>query len=235
MIQTQGRSARMERAFDRMAAEYGRPTTTETFTAAGVYDKLGLLVLLALATGAVGYVVDNPGLILLGIVAGLVFSLIGVFKPATARYVAPLYAAAEGLALGALTGQLATANNGLVSLAIIFTGAIFVAALVIFRTGLVKVTPKFASMTMMALFGLLAVILASALGVPGLSGAGGSLVIGVVGVAIGVACLFMDFDYIQIGEERRLPVEGEWYGALTLMISLVFVYVNVLRIVARRR
>jgi len=235
MMQTQGRSARMERAFDQMTAEYGRPTATERFTAAGVYDKLGLLVLLALAAGTAGYISHNIGLVLLGMVGGLVFGLIGRFKPATATYMAPLYAIAEGLCLGALTALLATGNNGLVSMAIIFTGAIFIAALVIFRTGLVKVTPRFASMTMMAAFGFIAVIIASWLGVPGLTGAGADLVIGVIGVANGVAFMFMDFNYIQIGEQRGLPAQGEWYGALILMTSLVFVYINVLRILARRR
>jgi uncharacterized YccA/Bax inhibitor family protein len=153
--------------------------------------------------------------------------------------VAPLYALAEGLALGGLTAWYATANSsGIVPLAIIFTGGIFLAALVIFRTGLVKVTPKFVAMTMMAAVGFLLVLIATSLGlpVPGLSGSSSLLVIGVIGVVIGVMFLFTDFNFVQVSEQRGdLPAEGEWYGALILMMSLVFLYINVLRILGRRR
>jgi uncharacterized YccA/Bax inhibitor family protein len=230
----------MERAFDRMAETYpAGPGQADlaTFTAAGVYDKVGLMVVLALVTGTIGYFSDNIGLILVGFVAGFVLSLVGIFRPALAKVVAPLYALAEGLALGGITAYYAAGNNGIVPLAIIFTGGIFLAALVIFRSGLVKVTPKFVSWTIMASFGFLLVLLGLMLGipVPGLSGSGGLAVLGVIGVGIGVMHLFIDFNYIQIGEQRRLPADGEWYGALILMMSLVFVYINVLRILGRRR
>jgi uncharacterized YccA/Bax inhibitor family protein len=236
MMQTQGRSARMERAYDRLTAEYGPATATEHFTAAGVYDKVGMLVVIALVTGAVGYATDSGALALLGIVGGLVLSLIGIFRPHTAPVVAPLYAAAEGVALGAITASYATGSNGIAPLAIIFTGGIFLGALVIFRSGLVKVTPRFVSMTMMATVGFLVVLVGGMLGLfPGLGSQTGLLVFGVIGVAIAVAYLFMDFNYVQVGEERALPVQGEWYAALMLMMSLVFVYINVLRILASRR
>src|SRR5260370_1443033 len=99
-IQVSGRSARMERAYDRASETFGRSGLTARFTATGVYDKLGLLVLLALATGAIGYATASPGLLVLGLVGGLVCQLVGIFRPATARVVAPLYALAEGLCLG---------------------------------------------------------------------------------------------------------------------------------------
>jgi uncharacterized YccA/Bax inhibitor family protein len=236
MMQTQGRSSRMEKAYDRMALEYGTGAAVEPFTAAGVFDKLGLLVILALVTGAVGYAVDSTGLLLLGLVAGLVLSLVGIFKPGTARVVAPLYALAEGLALGSLTALYATGSNGVAPLAIIFTGGIFMGALIVFRSGLVKVTPKFAQMTMVALVGFLFVGIAGALGLfPGLSSQTGLLIYGVIGVGIALMCLFMDFNYVYVGEQRGLPAEAEWYGALILMIGLVFLYLNVLRIIASRR
>jgi len=237
MMQTKGRSARMERAYDRLTAEYGVPSSLDQrFTAAGVYDKVGLLVILALVTGAIGYATASAGLAILGIVAGLVFSLVGIFKPRTAPVMAPLYALAEGLALGAITAAVAVGTSGVAPLAILFTGGVFLAALVIFRSGLVKVTPKFVTMTMMAGVGFLIVILGGLLGLfPGLNSQTGLLVFGIIGVVIGVAYLFIDFNYVQVGEERGLPVQGEWYGALMLMMSLVFVYINVLRILASRR
>jgi uncharacterized YccA/Bax inhibitor family protein len=235
-LATTDRSARMDRAFDRVATAYCGATTLETYTAARVYDKLGLLVLLALATGAVGYATASTGLLLLGLVGGLVLAIVGIFKPTLARVVAPLYSLAEGLCLGALTSLYATGSKGVAPLAIVFTAAVFVGALIVFRSGLVKVTPRFASMTIMAGLGFLAVLVAGMLGLfPGLSSQRGLLVLGLIGVAIGVMYLFIDFNAVQVAEQRRLPVEAEWYGALTLMMSLVFVYINVLRVVASRR
>jgi uncharacterized YccA/Bax inhibitor family protein len=231
------RSPRMERAFDRMTDAYPLQPEAGTFSAARVYDKVGLMVVLALVTGTYSYIANNNALVVLGLITGFVLSMVGIFRPATAKIVAPLYALAEGLALGGITAYYAT-SSGMVPLAIIFTGGIFLGAMAVFRTGLVKVTPKFASMTFIALIGFLVTFIAVqvlGLPVPGLAGAGGMVVFGVFGIALGVACLFMDFSYIQMGEQRRLPADGEWYGALMLMISLVFVYINVLRVLGRRR
>jgi uncharacterized YccA/Bax inhibitor family protein len=236
-MQTAERSPRLERGFSRLTDEYPMQPGAATFTAAGTYDKLAILVVLAMLTGAYGYFSPNNGLMILGIVAGLVFSLVGIFKPSTAKFMAPLYALAEGLALGGITAYYATGNNGIVPLAIIFTTGIFLTALVLFRTGLVRVTHKFVTMAMMAAGGFFLVLLATAFGlnIPGLGGSGGELIIGVVGVGIGVMFLFIDFNYVQVSEQRQLPVQGEWLGALLLMTSLVMVYINVLRILGRRR
>jgi uncharacterized YccA/Bax inhibitor family protein len=84
-------------------------------------------------------------------------------------------------------------------------------------------------------FLLVSVALAFGLPVPGLSGAGGLAILGVIGILLGVAMLFIDFNYVQIGEARGLPAEGEWFAAFLLMVSLVFVYLNVLRVLGRRR
>lgn len=236
-MRTTDRSARMERAFDRIDETYRTSPALEAFTAAGVYDKLGMLVLIALFAGAFGYLVASPGLILLGIVAGLVLGLVGIFRPAHAKVVAPLYSIAEGVALGGITSFYSTGSSGIAPMAIIFTAGVFVAALVLFRSGIVKVTPRFMAVTMMALVGFLVVMLASAFGMPlpsfaGLSGYG---VLGAIGVMIGVMALFVDFNYVKVGEERMLPAEAEWYAALSLMMSLVFVYINVLRMLGGRR
>ncbi len=235
---TTGRSARMERGYDRMIAEFGVPAdpTIERFTAAGVYDKLGLLVILALVAGAAGYLADSSGLALLGVFGGLVAYVAGIFRPSLARVAAPVYALMEGLALGAITAFYATDSHGIAPLAIVFTGGIFVAALAMFRSGLVKVTSRFVTMTVMASVGFIVVLFAGMLGLfPGLSSESGLLIMGVVGVVLGVAYLFVDFNYVQVGEQRGLPVEGEWVGALLLMASIVMVYINVLRILGARR
>ncbi len=227
----------MERGFTRLVDEFPLVPGAARFTAAGTYDKLGLLVVLALVTGSIGYFTANTGLLILGMIGGLVFSLVGIFKPRLAKIMAPLYALSEGLALGAITAYFATGNNGLVPLAIIFTAGVFLAALVIFRSGLVKVTPRFVSMAVMAAVGFLFVWLAVAFGlsIPGLGGSGTLALMGVFGVAIGIMFLFVDFNFVYQSERLQLPAEGEWLGALLLMTSLVMVYINIVRILGRRR
>jgi uncharacterized YccA/Bax inhibitor family protein len=227
-------SPRIERAF----RDFPRETDLapgRLYTAAGVYDKVAVLAVLALATGVYNYVANNSALILVGIFGGLVFYFTGIFKPALAKYTAPLYALAEGLALGGITKFYATGNTGIIPAAILFTGGIFLASLVVFRSGLVKVTQRFVTMAMIAAGGFFVVLLGSLFGLYNLNSAGGNLVIGLIGVVIGVMFLFVDFSIIQRSEQAQLPVEAEWVGALLLMASLVMVYINVLRILGRRR
>ena len=236
-MRTSDRSARMERAFDRVDGTYRSTPGLGTFSAAGVYDKLGMLVLLALFAGAFGYVAASPGIIIAGVIGGLVLGLVGIFRPARAKLVAPLYAIAEGVALGGITSFYSAGTHGIAPMAIIFTSGVFVAALVLFRTGIVKVTPRFMSVTLMAFVGFFLVALATMFGMPlpGVAGLSGFGVFGAIGVFIGVMALFIDFNYVKVGEERMLPVEAEWYAALSLMMSLVFVYLNVLRMLGGRR
>ncbi|GAC1312698.1 MAG: hypothetical protein NVSMB12_03170 [Acidimicrobiales bacterium] len=236
-MRTTDRSARMERAFDRIDGSYRTSPALESFTAAGVYDKLGLLVLIALFAGAFGYLAASPGIIFAGIIGGFVLGMIGIFRPAHAKLVGPLYSIAEGVALGGITSFYSAGTSGIAPMAIIFTAGVFVAALVLFRTGIVKVTPRFMSVTLMALAGFFLVAIATMFGMPlpGIAGLSGFGVFGAIGVFIGVMALFIDFNYVQVGEERMLPAEAEWYAALSLMMSLVFVYLNVLRMLGGRR
>jgi uncharacterized YccA/Bax inhibitor family protein len=236
MIATSANPRRMQKAFERVNDTYpGAPA--RILTAAGVYDKTAIMAALALVAGVGGYLSNNGALILGGIVVGFVLSLVGIFKPQTAKYVAPIYSLAEGVALGGISAYYAsTSGSGIVPLAIIYTGGIFIGALIVFRSGLVKITPKFMSMVMIGCVGFLLVTVATIFGlpIPGLSGNTTLLVLGVLGVFIGVAFLFMDFNMIQVAEQQKLSADGEWYMALTLMMALVFVYLNVLRILGRR-
>ncbi len=102
----------------------------------------------------------------------MVLTWSGYSKLGTAKIMAPLYALAEGLALGAITAAYASGSNGIAPLAIIFTAGIFIGALIVFRSGLVKVTQKFISMVLMASIGSTSsCCLAASLGLfPGLSG-----------------------------------------------------------------
>jgi len=165
-------------------------------------------------------------------------SLLGIFKPDLARVCAPIYALAEGAVLGFISRLYAQDAGGVVPLAILFTGAVFLGCLVAFRSGLVRVTPKFLTLTMIASFGLMALFVASLLGlpIPGVSDIGTKgLIFGVIGLGVGVLNLFVDFSAIQAMEEQGADAKGEWFGALILLTSLVLVYISILRILGASR
>ena len=227
-----------ERSFERLSTTYPLRGGGEPFTASGVYDKLaGLLFIVALSAVVGALFLPTPAAFALLLVA-VASSLVGIFKPDLARICAPVYALAEGAVLGYISRLYSQDAGGIVPLAILFTAGVFVGCLVAFRSGLVKVTPRFMTMTMIASFALFAVFLASLIGlpIPGVRDLGTlGLLFGVVGLGVGVLNLFVDFAAIQQMEERAVDQKGEWFGALILLTSLVLVYVSILRILAASR
>jgi uncharacterized YccA/Bax inhibitor family protein len=219
----------------------GMPPVSDSapFVAADVYNKVGILVAIAIAGGAITFLFQ----VSVGIVLGLLFVAFGLgiaasFLPRQARILAPLYAIAEGLALGGLSRYFETTSKGIVPLAILFTGGVFIATLAAYRSGLVHVGRRFVVGTMVATFGLAVVILAAWIGVPvpGFSGFGPwSVVIGVLYLVIGIANLLVDFSFVQNAEQQGLSAEGEWYAAFSIMLALVLVYLAILRILAGGR
>lgn len=227
-----------ERSYERLTSTYPLRGGAAPFSASGVYDKLaGLLFVVAVSAAVGAFFLSGPALLVLLLVA-IAASLVGIFKPDLARFCAPVYAVAEGAVLGAVSRMYSELGGGIVPLAILFTGTVFVGCLVAFRTGLVRVTPKFLMITMLASLGLAAVFLASLLGlpIPGVNDLGtGGLIFGVIGLVVGVLNLFVDFAAIHDLEERGADAKGEWFGALILLTSLVLVYISILRILAASR
>jgi len=216
------------RSLERLTSTYPRRGGAPPFTASGVYDKLAGLLFIVAVSAAVGA-------FFLPVAAALV---LGILKPNLARICAPVYAVAEGAVLGFISRVYAQDAGGIVPLAILFTGAVFVGCLVAFRSGLVRVTPRFLTMTMVASFAMMAVFMASLLGlpIPGVQDVGTrGLIFGLIGLAVGVLNLFVDFAAIQDMEQRGADADGEWFGALILLTSLVLVYISILRILASSR
>ena len=241
----------MRSAFQRIDTEYApapRPTPAggwpggpdpvqaepvETFRANRAYDKLIVLCTLALASGLVGYFFVPAGAAFGFMVVAFALVLVGWSRMRWARYLAPTYSVLEGLALGSVSAAFSTFGNGVVPAAIVFTGAVFFGALLLYRTGLVHVTPRMMSLAFMGALGLIAVGLLSLIGlsVPGvrnLTGAG--LIFSVLALGIAVLNLFTDFEYVATSEARGVSAEGEWAAAFAMMTALVLVYISMLRI-----
>ena len=234
----------MTRAYARMPDAFPAGPTVRPFSARAAYNKVGVLVCIALVTAMAGWVLDSPAVSIVCLFVGLGAVLVGTFRPAAARITAPLYAAAEGVVLGWISSAYSTLGHGVVPVSVTFTAVVFVGCWAAFRSGLVRVTRRFWTVTLMATVGLAVVYLLSLLGlpIPGANDVGPrGIALGVVGLIVGVLNLFVDFSFIETLEAgaifpgRRsaalMSSDGEWYAAQCLMVSLVLVYLNVLRIV----
>ena len=207
--------------------------------ASEVFNKVAILAALAIGAGALSFVMQvSAGMAMVAIFAAFGIAMVASFRPHTARVLAPIYAVVEGLALGVISRFYSATSHGVVPMAVIFTGVVFMGTLGAYRSGLVRVTNRFVSMTMVLTLGIVAVFLASMFGVPvpGVSsGGGGSYVIfGVLFLAISVMNLFVDFEYVNRAQQAAVSADAEWYCAFTIMLSLVMVYLSLLRILGRR-
>jgi uncharacterized YccA/Bax inhibitor family protein len=232
----------MVRAVDQITHErFGHSGATPRFSAQGAYNKLSLLTAMLIGTGAIGYRIGTPISLIPTLVITMGCAIGCMFRPQLARVLAPIYAVTEGFFLGAISAYYASLGGGIVPVAILLTGGFFVGALILFRTGIVKVTPRFMAITGMVTMGLFAVYLASLFGLhlPGVNGVGpAGMIFGLIGVGIGIMNLFTDFEYIRRAEDSGASASSEWYGAFALLLSLVMIYVHILRVLAnsqRRR
>lgn len=175
-----------------------------------------------------------------GAIGGLVLALITVFKKTWAPVTAPLYALVEGFFLGAISAVYNAQFGGIVMQAVMLTFGILFALLFAYRSGLIKATENFKLGVVAATGGIALVYLASiALGffgikIPlihesGLVGIGFSLFV----VVIASLNLVLDFDFIESGVEQGAPKYMEWYGAFGLMVTLVWLYLELLRLLSK--
>lgn len=219
---------------------------TKTYRAHRVYDKLAFLVGITVVSGAVtatlvGSSATIGALLIPAMLVAIGCALAGSFKPNLAKTVAPVYALAEGAVLGAVSKAYSNVASGIVPTAIFLTGGLFVGCLLVFRTGIVKVTPRFVSMISIGLMVLFGLYLAALFGlaVPGINSLGPKgLIFGIIGLALGLGRLFIDFDRVQqfetnaAGGGGAMTDNAEWFLSFQLLLSLVMIYVNVLRILA---
>ncbi len=215
-------------------------TGEKSFKAHRVYDRLAMMVAITTVIGAITYKAVGVGanimpFVLLALIVALGTGLAGSFRPQLAQKVAIPYAVAEGVLLGAISKSYSATSGGIVTFAIVGTSAFFVSCLFLFRSGYVKVTPRFMQVIGVASLAFFIVLILRLVGLPipgvGDLRGGGALVFGLLGLAIGLGSLFVDFERIRrIEEDGTMTGSAEWFLALQLMMSLVMVYINLLRI-----
>jgi uncharacterized YccA/Bax inhibitor family protein len=177
-----------------------------------------------------------------GAIGGIVFALITIFAPKASPYTAPLYALAEGLFLGGISAMFNVAYEGIVLQAVMLTFGVLGVMLFLYATRIIKPTENFKLGVVSATSAIFLIYLATWIlrmfdvGIPfihdsGLIGIGFSLFV----VVIASLNLVLDFDFIETGAEAGAPKHMEWYGAFGLMITLVWLYLEILRLLAKLR
>ena len=218
--------------------EAGLDRVAETpMTVQGAITKTIILTFLMLLTAA--YAFSNPSPLLMwgGAIGGLIMVVIGSFKPDTARYTAPAYALFEGLFVGAISAIYAGILDGIILQAVSLTVAVLLSMLFLYQAGIIKVTAKFRAGIFMATAAVAVVYLASmALGFFGIDipflHEGGMLGIGISCVVLAIASLnlLVDFDNFEQGAAQGLGQKYEWVFAMGLLVTLVWIYVELLRL-----
>lgn len=219
-----------------------------TMTVNGAVNKSFILLLLLL-TGSftVWYMAvngSNPMPIAIGgAILGLISVLVASFKPELSRYLAPAYALFEGLFIGGLTLIIDAMypGQGIATKAVTATFVTFVVCFALYRFKIVKVTEQFKSVVFAATLAIgtyyLITWIMSFFGfMPIHSIQNNSLMsigISVFVIIIAALNLFLDFDLIEKSAQQRLPKYMEWFGAMGLMVTLVWLYVEFLRLFAK--
>jgi uncharacterized YccA/Bax inhibitor family protein len=217
----------------------------ETMTAPGAVNKTGisLLILIFFAAliwnGTFGVAGIMPA-VLVGLLGGFVVAIVTVFKKQWSPVTTPLYAALEGLALGGLSLVFNLRYPGIVFNAVALTFGVLAVMLLAYRSGLVRPTEKMKLGIVAATGGIALVYLVSMVlgffgrSIPLIHGSG-PIGIGFSLVVIVVAALnlVLDFDLIEQGARMGAPKYMEWYGAFALLVTLVWLYLEILRLLAK--
>lgn len=226
-------------------------TDSAVMTIQGTVNKVALMLALVVAGAAYTWskvfaAVDTAsgmsavgGLIAVGGIGGFIVALITVFNKKRANITAPIYAILEGLFLGGISAYFESRMPGLVMRAVLLTFAVLFSLLFAYKTGIIKVTQKFRAGVIAATMGIaVAYLLSFILGMFGINmsfmhgGGTMGIIISVVIVVVAALNLVLDFDFIEQGSQAGLPKYFEWYGAFGLMVTLIWLYLEILRLLS---
>lgn len=229
------------------------PWERATMTVSGTISAAAVLFVLLLASASFGWIATDsidpeiggfsiPTLAWVGLGVGLVSVFALYFKPHLARFIAPVYALAQGFFIGALSKAYETLYDGIVLQAALGTISVFFVMLVLYRTGIVKVTDRFrrivigATLGVMLLYGLSFVFMlfggnVSFLTSPSLLGIGFSIFV----CGLAAMNLALDFDIIDRGVAQGAPKSYEWFAAFSLLVTIIWLYMELLRLLAKLR
>lgn len=226
----------------------------EQMTVKGTMNKTGLILLFVLASAYYTwqkfynvYTPENPLAavsalkiyMIIGGLGGFITAMIASFSPRKSGFFTPIYAIFEGMFLGGLSAMFEAKYPGLVIRAVALTFAVFLGMLLIYRQQIIKVTGTFRKGMIAAIFGITLVYLVG--WIAGMFGANigflqgngtFGLIFSLIVTGISAFSLLLDFDFIERGAMAGAPKYMEWYSVFGLLVSLVWLYVNILRLLS---
>ena len=221
---------------------------SEVMTLNGTVNKTGFMLLLLVATAAYTWSLftpENPGAVmpwlLVGGIGGFIVAMVTVFKKTWAPVSAPLYAALEGLFVGAVSAMFEARFPGIVMQAVMLTMGVLAALLMAYKSGLIKATENF-KLGVVAATGGIALLYLVNIGMRlfGFDGMGFiheastfGILFSVFVVIIAALNLVMDFDFIESGVDAGAPKYMEWYAGFGLVVTLVWLYLEILRLLSK--
>ncbi|NBS18603.1 MAG: Bax inhibitor-1/YccA family protein [Flavobacteriia bacterium] len=220
----------------------GTSSHSETMTINGTVNKTAISLFLLVGTGYMTFTNINPGLLAVCGIGGFVVALITVFKKQWAPITVPLYAILEGGLLGGISYMYNHLYDGIVTNAIFLTVGILLSLLVAYRSGWIKASENFKLGIFAATGGIALVYLihfimgffGSGMGIMQIDNASPlSIGFSIVVVIIAALNLVLDFDFIEEGAEKGAPKYMEWYGAFGLLVTLIWLYLEILRLLAK--
>ena len=214
----------------------------EVMTIDGAINKTLILFSILMVTSFISYLMPSGLLMIVGAIGGLIAVLVASFKPHTSAIAAPVYTAFEGLFVGSISAIYAATTQGIVLNAIGLTFGTLLLMVILYKYEIIKVTEKFRAGIIIATGAIALVYLIAfvfrlfGFDIPYIH-QGGMLGIGFSLVVIGIAAmnLLLDFDNFERAENQQAPKYMEWFCALGLMVTLVWLYVEFLRLLSRLR
>jgi uncharacterized YccA/Bax inhibitor family protein len=238
-----------EKSFERFSDGLAGRSTTDVMTLQGTINKSILLFITMVIPAAwiwwmmggydkeaaseyIPYLIGSA-------IGGFVISLILMFKQSWAPILAPIYAAVEGVFIGLISMIFNYMYDGIVMQAVFVTLVIFTAMLVAYKTGLLRATPMFTKIIVFATMGVgifyLITMIMGMFGVQSFYNGNSWLSIGVSALIAGIAAfnLILDFNMIEEGSKNGFPKYMEWYCAFGLLVTIVWLYLEILRLLAK--
>jgi len=230
------------------AFRVGGAVFDDNMTISGTVNKTGILLICVVATAAWSWNLftrsPQTALPLLAVsgIGGFIVALLTIFKKAWSPVTAPIYALLEGLVLGSASAMLEVRFPGIAMQAVGLTFGTLVALLLAYRSGLIRATEKFktgivAATGGIAVFYLIQFVLGffgihfTTINGSGMIGIGFSAVV----VIVAALNLVLDFDLIESGARAGAPKYMEWYGGFALMVTLIWLYFEILRLLSKIR
>jgi uncharacterized YccA/Bax inhibitor family protein len=223
--------------------------TSEHMTINGTVNKSFIMMILLLVTAFYSWNIflsgelgSNMGIFYLGLFGGLIVAIITIYKKQWAPYTAPLYALLEGLVLGFISSLMESYFPGIVIQAVALTFGTLLVLLFAYRSGIIKATENFklgvAAATGAIFLIYMVTLILGFFGttIPYIHQSGTiGILFSLFVVVIAALNLVLDFDFIEQGAEKKVPKYMEWYAAFGLMVTLIWLYLEILRLLAKMR